>query len=198
MTKHLSAPEFVDALEARVAPAVQAHLDCCARCAAQLADLRHTMARASEQQDVPEPSPLFWDHFSARVRAAVDAEPVPVPFWTQWWRPIVALGAMTAVAALVVWLRAPVAPAVDRPAPLTTTAAVTAPVTPSVAVPGVTNDEDDLPWILIVAMASDLSHEDLHQMVPSDRGGAGSVEDLTPAQREAFVQLVRQQMGGTE
>ena len=82
----------------------------------------------------------------------------------------------------------------DRPA-VTTTAAAT--IAPAVE-PAPAGDEDDMPWNLIVAMASDLSHEDLHEMVPSEHGGAGSVEDLTPAQRAAFVQLVRQQMGGTE
>ena len=29
------------------------------------------------QAEVPEPSPLFWDHFSARVRDAVAAEGAP-------------------------------------------------------------------------------------------------------------------------
>jgi len=194
MTKHLSAPQFVDALDARVAPDVQAHLDACAACAEQLAGLRGTVTRAAEQRDVPEPSPLFWDHFSARVREAVSAEPVPVPFWVQWWRPIVALSAMTAVAAFVVWIRVFPPAQTDQPVAITAGAPATetGPVLPA------TTDNDDMPWNLIVALASDLSHDDLHELVPTEHGVAGMVEDLTPEQRAAFVQLVKREMGGNE
>jgi hypothetical protein len=194
MTKHLSGPQFVDALDARVAPDVQTHLDRCVSCAEQLAGLRDTMTRAAEQRDVPEPSPLFWDHFSARVREAVSAEPAPVPFWVQWWRPIVALGAMAAVAAFVVWMRVPPAPQPGQPVAATASTSAT----DSGAALASTPDGDDMPWNLIVALASDLSHEDLHEVVPTAHGVAGMVEDLTPEQRAAFVQLVKREMGGTE
>jgi hypothetical protein len=61
-----------------------------------------------------------------------------------------------------------------------------------------TTDNDDMPWNLIVALASDLSHDDLHELVPTEHGVAGMVEDLTPEQRAAFVQLVKREMGGNE
>ena len=35
--------------------------------------------------DVPEPSPLFWDHLSQRVRTAVASEPVPQSRWALNW-----------------------------------------------------------------------------------------------------------------
>jgi hypothetical protein len=35
--------------------------------------------------DVPEPSPLFWDHLSQRVRTAVASEPVPQAAWRTHW-----------------------------------------------------------------------------------------------------------------
>ena len=51
--------------------------------------------------DVPEPSPLFWDHFSARVREAIDAPPLRA---RRWWRArwLVASAAAAAVLALSV------------------------------------------------------------------------------------------------
>jgi hypothetical protein len=34
---------------------------------------------------VPEPSPLFWDHLSVRIRAEIDREPPhEMPAWRQW------------------------------------------------------------------------------------------------------------------
>ena len=52
--------------------------------AAQRAALTSLLSRA-KTVDVPEPSPLFWDHFSSRVRAAiVDRDRSPS------WQPVTA------------------------------------------------------------------------------------------------------------
>src|SRR5262245_49230164 len=55
------------------------HLASCDRCRDQLAALRaaRTLAAEKEVVEVPEPSPAFWDHFSARVREAVANEAPP-------------------------------------------------------------------------------------------------------------------------
>ena len=80
-----------------------AHADTCDACRQQVADLRSAMA-AVVDVDVPEPSPLFWDHLSARVREAVSAEPPPRPgFWPAWSpRPAMVLAAVLALAVLAV------------------------------------------------------------------------------------------------
>src|SRR5689334_13377184 len=49
--------------------------------------------------DVPEPSPLFWDHLSQRVRTAVASEPVPQPRWAVNW---IWLGGIIATLAVLV------------------------------------------------------------------------------------------------
>ena len=59
---------------------------------------------------VPEPSPLFWQHLSARVRTAIDAEPQAAGGWREWVRwpvlaPIAALALI--VMALAVGAAAP-------------------------------------------------------------------------------------------
>ena len=71
---HLTPDELIDLAEggqgrgARAAPAVVRDVP-----AAEVAALRAAMASAASV-DVPEPSPLFWDHLSQRVREAIAAE----------------------------------------------------------------------------------------------------------------------------
>src|SRR6187402_1816166 len=84
----------------------EAHLVSCEACRAQVAGLRSTLTEIDAGQcDVPEPSPLFWDHLSARVRAAV-AEPAPAaPWWQIQWQPAVMAMAVCAALVLAVFLR---------------------------------------------------------------------------------------------
>src|SRR5437762_12868319 len=51
--------------------------------------------------DVPEPSPLFWDHLSQRVREAVANEPPPAPGWMNRLNVAWAAGVFGAVAVVV-------------------------------------------------------------------------------------------------
>jgi hypothetical protein len=70
---HLTSEELVDIAEGSRSEASAPHLAGCGPCRAQLTDLRAMMSVARDV-DVPEPSPLFWDHLSSRVSAAVAAE----------------------------------------------------------------------------------------------------------------------------
>ena len=72
---HLKTEEFVDIVEGTRAEASAPHLAACASCRAQLLELR-TILSAARDVDVPDPSPLFWDHLSSRVRDAVATEAV--------------------------------------------------------------------------------------------------------------------------
>lgn len=83
--RHLTADELVDVVEGLVAESDLPHLAACDACRHRLAELKATMAMAAEAE-VPEPSPLFWDHFSARVHEAVAIEGVPRE---SWWRRVV-------------------------------------------------------------------------------------------------------------
>ncbi len=88
MTRHLSPEEFVDALEGTTSPVSATHLRECESCRAELADMRSVLddARAVEAS---EPSPLFWDHFSARVKAATLQEPSGAAWLSSFsWRPV--------------------------------------------------------------------------------------------------------------
>jgi hypothetical protein len=73
---HLNTAELVDIAEGAQPEESTPHLAGCAQCREQVSDLR-AMLSAAQEVAVPEPSPLFWDHLSARVSEAVTAEGEP-------------------------------------------------------------------------------------------------------------------------
>jgi hypothetical protein len=102
---HLKAEELVDLAEGTRPESSATHLASCAACRQQVADARAMMAVAADVA-VPEPSPLFWDHLSDRVRLAVAAEPKPRRSWIPsltWTRVLLPIASL-AVAALVLLL----------------------------------------------------------------------------------------------
>src|SRR5437763_1048792 len=70
---HLSDAEFVDLVEETLDPRRASHVETCASCRGQAVALR-AMLRQTADVDLPEPSPLFWEHLSNRVRAGMAAE----------------------------------------------------------------------------------------------------------------------------
>ena len=120
--KHLTAIEIVDLLDGRLDSQRAAHLNDCAMCRAQADELRTTLDGAA--LDVPEPSPLFWDHFSAQVRDRIGAQSFERAGFLGWlaaW-PRTALATCAAIVLLTVGgvtvLRPANTPA-DRTAPPT-------------------------------------------------------------------------------
>jgi hypothetical protein len=98
--------ELIDLAEGTRAAGDLPHAQTCDLCRRQLADLRAALGLAA-QPAVPEPSPLFWDHLSARVRRAVAAEGAPgrATSWRERWRPAAApvwAGAAAALAVAIV------------------------------------------------------------------------------------------------
>src|ERR1700716_2039322 len=102
--RHLTADELVDLVERVVAEGDVPHLATCGTCRQHVAELRATLAMASEVE-MPDPSPLFWDHFSSRVREAVATEGEPRPgSWPRLWSWPGVMAPISAVAASVVML----------------------------------------------------------------------------------------------
>src|SRR6187455_2911243 len=97
---HLSPSEFVDFVEGTLDAARGSHAERCESCRRSGEELRRVFESSAARGDVPEPSPLFWEHFSARVRGAVAQETVSAPGWMTW-RP-----AFVAIAALAVFVTA--------------------------------------------------------------------------------------------
>lgn len=100
--KHLTHGELVDLIDGVLPEQRAAHLGACARCRQQADELR-AVVREVREVDVPEPSPLFWDHLSARVREGVAAElATGSPNWWPGWSPSRVALALTAAAAILV------------------------------------------------------------------------------------------------
>ena len=73
---HLTPEEFVDAVDGTLGPLSDdrlRHLKGCVRCRDELTSLGVTL-RDTRAADIPEPSPLFWDHLSRRVRERISKE----------------------------------------------------------------------------------------------------------------------------
>jgi len=79
---HLTPEELIDLSEGAGTEGGAAHLRACESCRGEVAALQAAMSSAASV-DVPEPSPLFWDYFSARVQEAVAAEPAPARGWAR-------------------------------------------------------------------------------------------------------------------
>jgi len=94
---HLSPDELVDLAEGSRPESSAPHLAGCAACRAQLNDLRVVLSAVADVE-VPEPSPLFWDHFSQRVHDAVGADAGP----GNWRSALAAFGGARAFQASVI------------------------------------------------------------------------------------------------
>ncbi len=99
---HLEPDQLVDLAEGARAESSAPHLAACAECRRQLAEMRATMSEAAAV-DVPEPSPMFWSHLSARVRDAVASEPQRRAWLdVAVWRRVLTPGWAVAIASIVV------------------------------------------------------------------------------------------------
>jgi hypothetical protein len=188
MTSHFSPEEFVDAAEGTLDAGRAAHLQSCAACAAEAASLRTVLRGVAPAGDVPEPSPLFWDHMSARVHAAVAAD-APSPWRPRiGWQSIAAVSALAAAMLLLVVMR----PAGPGPGPETVMAEVA---------PGETwlPALDDGSFDVVLEMASELEWDEVRQ-VAAPRAGTveAMIQELSPAEREELVRLLRSEMGELE
>ena len=76
MTRHLTPEQFVDLAEGTQPESAVPHLAVCDACRTELADLRAMMTVTADPgvDVVQEPSPLYWNHLSSRVRDAVARE----------------------------------------------------------------------------------------------------------------------------
>ena len=129
---HLGSDALVDLAEGTRPESDAPHLRTCERCRAQLEEVRRAIVLAADV-DVPEPSPLFWPHFSARVHDAVSSAGASgragrspwVAGWRAWPLGLAALAACVLAVVLTSRLSAPVprlAPSNDPDATVATDA----------------------------------------------------------------------------
>jgi hypothetical protein len=100
---HLKDDELVDLAEGARPESSAPHLASCEQCRRQVRDMRAMMSVAADV-DVPEPSPLFWDHLSARVHETVATGASQRRSWRDAvaWRRVLMPAWAAAVAALII------------------------------------------------------------------------------------------------
>jgi hypothetical protein len=184
---HLTPDEIIDAVEHSLGPEQRAHLASCARCRQQVSEIG-AMLREAESVSAVEPSPLFWDHFSDRVRAAVAAEGstrLPARRWFDW--PVLApLGALALlVLALVSSVPLSVAPVDQRGDDL--------PQVEAISVEAMENDER---WAMMFDLVGEV---DLDSVVDSGLlGRPGTAEralvHLSSTEQEELLRLLREEL----
>jgi hypothetical protein len=110
---HLDPEDLLDCAEGVGAASARRHVESCELCRHQVTNLRATMAAAVEVV-VPEPSPLFWQHMSGRVREAIAAkgrsrETAWQERWNTWRVRVWLSGVFAAAAAiaLLIFLTSP-------------------------------------------------------------------------------------------
>jgi hypothetical protein len=196
MTPHLTPEELIDSRERQLPSARQAHADACGVCRAKLAEIDEVLLDVAAV-DIPEPSPLFWDHLSARIRDRVAHEPLPAPSrenplarltgWLTGWSaaPRWAFAAvLIALCASLGWLgwselrrdgTAPIAPGLQSMAPETSVEA------------------GDSEWALMMEMAEDVAWDDAEGSSLYVRPAAvdRALIELTEEERDRLIQLMQ-------
>jgi hypothetical protein len=196
--KHLTEAEFVDLIDGVLPAARAAHLDGCGQCRGQAAEMSAMLAETNGLE-MPEPSPLFWNHFSARVADAVADEPPPavVPGWTArlrnpaiTWAAAASLALLMMVAAL--W-RATLAPEDEHSAPGRSGLATQPADRP------IDDLDQDEAWAVVRLAADDLVWEEAEAIGITARPGSAelAVLELSPSERGELARLLEEELRRT-
>lgn len=195
---HLSPDTFVDLLEGTVSEDAVPHLASCALCRDELASLLATW-QAAVDADVPEPSPLFWDHLSARVADAVAAESQAVrrPWWRlDWSWNVAGLAAAAAAAVIVVVLVRPA----GSPTPVVpTVGSATVPAASGVAdLEPLAPLADDESIGFVADLAANLDWDGVAEGGLSAAGSAArAVSELDENERIELQRLLSEELGAS-
>jgi hypothetical protein len=163
---HLRPDQLVDLAEGVRAESSVPHLAACQECRHQLADLKAMMSAAANV-DMPEPSPLFWDHFSARVRGAVAAEGVPRRSLWDWPRLMMPVAA-AAIAGIILMI-------VLNTSRVSTPGTRTAPIAQDTSVELLLDSQaggDDTALTLVSELSSDLDFDSAREAGLAPGGSA--------------------------
>jgi hypothetical protein len=188
---HLTPEELLDLAEDARSIASKPHLATCEVCRQQLGEVRDVMA--SLDVDVPEPSPLFWDHLSARVRDAVAADASRSRSWFgvgRWsWGLAAVMSAVVVVVAVSLSLRTPPTGVTHPPKT----------VEEASAGAGSSASADDPSFILLGDLAGSLDWDSAVEAgITMDVGAAdNAVAELTESERTELQRLLRKAMGPT-
>ena len=201
MSRHLTPEQLVDLAEGVQPESSAPHLTACDTCRRQLADMRAMMS-ATAGVEAHEPSPLFWDHLSARVHEAVAEEAARPRLWRErLLRPLVLVpgfGAAIAVAVIAIALpRGPVsAPAPAIPSsPLVATVTVPAP-RPSMPPLAPFGSADDPQLRIVAGVATTVAWDEMMDEVAMATSGTSDAvaASLTADEQRELQRLLTEAM----
>jgi hypothetical protein len=186
---HLTPDELIDAVDGSLAPDRHAHLTDCRTCRAEDARVRAVL-EGVKAVDVPEPSPLFWDHLAARVRQAIDREAAPKHVWLPVWARWQVLAPIAALALLVMLLasslgRTPAGPAIAD--------------TSALAAPDDSSAMDEQEWAVVTEIVGSVSIDRAHDAgIAVNPGDADRLaQELSSDEQRELVRLIKAEMEKT-
>ncbi|MEX1126934.1 MAG: hypothetical protein WD227_09470 [Vicinamibacterales bacterium] len=191
--QHLDDTQLVDAVDGRLDAATAAHAEACDTCGARVTEMREAL-RGLAAVDVPEPSPLFWDHFPSRVSRAIDAAAAP----QRWFTPARLVWGSAAALIVVLLLLLPsrvMSPAGEG---RQENAGDSTSTMLNDLEPWPTSDDLDADeaWALMRIVAEDIDYEDARQIGVAPR--AGSIEraamELSDGERAELARLIEQEL----
>ena len=195
---HLTPDELIDVAEGTRRESSLPHLASCGVCRRQVADLRAVLSTVASIQ-VPEPSPLFWEHFSVRVRDAIAADPAGSGWrwvWTRFRTPLV-LAAAPAVLVLCVLGARVIAPRLLPSPDATASLASSVPA----AGQGTARDtlaSDDPSFLLVADLAGPIDLDTAEEAGLADQGSAEhAVTHLSQGELKELHRLLKQELGNS-
>lgn len=148
-------------------------------------------------EEVPEPSPLFWEHLSQRVHDAVAAEPIPSRRWFSGLTAVWAGGAVAAIAVVLIG----VSLSVRRPS-VDTGSAGSAAITQSVAADAAAAGQslpaidDDVSFAVMEELASEIDFEEAGAagLMVSPGAAEDAVTKMSGEDQRALVELLQEEI----
>lgn len=151
-------------------------------------------------EEVPEPSPLFWEHLSQRVHDAVAVEPVPSRSWLHGFRVVWAGGVVAAMAVVVlaVTLSTRHAPTGAETTPVAQTQ--TAVADTAVAANALPALEDDVSFAVMGELASEINFEEAGAagLMVSPSAAEDALSEMSGDDQRALVELLQQEIKNSE
>lgn len=198
MSRHLSDVELVDYTDGALPEARATHLESCGDCRARAESFRSLTAAVlqSGARDVPEPSPLFWEHFSQHVRDGLhERQPLSASGWLLARFPAWGVAALVAIVAGIVLSQYSRPATVLAPAPAIVMGEPSAVASDDRAL----DLDDDADWALVRVVADDLEWDDAAEAGIQAR--PGSVErvalEMSAVEREELARLIETEMKRT-
>jgi len=191
---HLSHDQLMalveDQLTAALPPQVRRHVEGCAACQSEAAELRALVIHIREEPG-GAPSPLFWDHFAARVADAIRDEAPEGEVRVRGWNFAGRTAAWTAVAATVLLGSTMVAWRATLHAPAA--AGIAAGTDDSLRGDDL---EEDPAWKVVRAAADGLPWEDVQAAGIAARPGSAEsvVVEMTPEERAELARLLESEL----